>query len=1024
MRLRSGLIALQLVVAQAVGSQLRPTSEGARTPSIGQPGTWRATAGAAAGASREAGATDALTEARLGLQRAVGNPVMGVGILQFEGFAGSRVGRLDGGVRARFLVPFLRIGGGAEHNLSLDRTEGFLSTFQPIRRGGLFGDGSILRLDVVPRRDFTIRLGLEKPMWRRPPPGKSRPRLDHVPLSDAPAPRATTTPPAATAEALREAGERAGWIGRYVVPWLDHPSGNRARSERAVRAHLASLKAGMTVTDASGVARPRLMEDEVRAYHGAIERAFAGTLVATTPSLLPGDASARAALVAAKAREVVLEEVLLPYDRLLGQVKDDDTTNEYARRARGVFVRWLHLESGLPTGSVDGALDVFMAVLGIVEENRARMSAQWGDSRFVWLPLQYALRPEDHDTHAELDAIVERAVGDRFSGGNAVSYAINEQAQYEFSRMIRSARDYHVLWIHDFRGVDDQKQPDEQSYRQVLGSYLRAMTERARAYDSTGTFPTYIIIIDQWFYAWRDARLWMDLLEDPMRHRMRLPRGYEAWEAAIAAAQDSLRRAVAGSRLLQSQREQFGERWLRDLVKVHVNVTNTPDWSFQSRRLIRGIAVADNILRDHRKISFYDITEEDPDRGEGMFTGAGVGENYSNVTWEDRSLVVRGPAALHLKAVARQVLLDQGIDSTRIPFALQPLPMPAHYDSLVRAGILPGSEVYRALGVHNVTGYGPKDVNVAKAVLYTLMPPGSVVKLPDSLWNASFWGAAAAGCALRGGRVLMIAPAAINSPVPAFGSVEHAYELMWRLIVLQRELGPELEARGGFIRVGLFATQLDVTDIPGKLEAALTTVARHDWLRELVALDPSVVQALPGLITRWRGVEIPPIWQDYENAPRPKLHLKANFFATREAWTLMSQPGWDAITDEFISQRISQVQERRTAILDVDELPSDPTLRLSELPVRRWFDALDPATRERVMFYTTIGSHNHNFRSMVPDGEVAMIVSGWPALIPILDLISMIGSSEWPTTVAELDALHPGVGWLKTKLGHWARLVW
>jgi hypothetical protein len=385
---------------------------------------------------------------------------------------------------------------------------------------------------------------------------------------------------------------------------------------------------------------------------------------------------------------------------------------------------------------------------------------------------------------------------------------------------------------------------------------------------------------------------------------------------------------------------------------------------------------------------------------------------------------VRGPAALHLKAVARQVLLDQGIDSTRIPYALQPRPFAPDYAERVRAAEERGMQTYRALGVHNVTGYGFKGVNVAKAVLYTLMPPGSVVKLPDSLWNASFWGAAAAGCALRGGRVLMIAPAAINSPVPAFGSVEHAYELMWRLIVMNNELAPELKARGGFIRVGLFSTDLNVTDIPGKLEAALRTVGQHQWLQELLQLHPSVVQAFPSLIARWRAVEIPPVWRDYENAVRPKLHLKVNFFATREAWTLMSEPGWDAITDEFMQQRIVQVQERRTAIIDVDEPPSEPTIRISDVPVQRWFDSLDPATRERVMFYTTIGSHNHNFRSMVPDGEVAMVVSAWPSIIPILDMVSLIGLSTWPTEIAELDALHPPEGWLKTRLGHWARLVW
>ena len=51
-------------------------------------------------------------------------------------------------------------------------------------------------------------------------------------------------------------------------------------------------------------------------------------------------------------------------------------------------------------------------------------------------------------------------------------------------------------------------------------------------------------------------------------------------------------------------------------------------------------------MRDHRKVVFYDISEDDPYRGEAIFTGAGIGEHYANLSWEDRSLLLRGPAAL------------------------------------------------------------------------------------------------------------------------------------------------------------------------------------------------------------------------------------------------------------------------------------------------------------------------------------------------------------------------------------------
>ena len=786
-------------------------------------------------------------------------------------------------------------------------------------------------------------------------------------------------------------------------------------------AQIASLRTELSAVDASGARRPRLMEDEVRSFHRAIERAFAGALErpldgsATVPAML-------AAGVAAEARAVLLDEVLIPYDRLLGQVKDKDTTHDFARRARGLFLQWLHVDSRVPAAAVEPVLGVFISLLDIVEENRATIAADWRDSRFVWLPLQYALRPEEHDTQVELDAIVERATGAHFTEGNSLAYVINEQAQFQFARMVRAARDYHVLWVHDFRGVDDGGDPDEQSYRQVLASYLRAMTERVRAYDSTGTFPTYLILLDEWFASWRQARIWMTLLEDPLRHEVKLPRGYGEWERTLRDAQDSLRAAVADSRLLQAQRVQYGDRWLHDLVKVHVNTTNAAEWSFWSRRLAGALAMPDNFLRDHRKIAFYDITEADPYRGEAMFSGAGIGENYSNLSWEDRSLLVRGPAALHLKGAARELLLEQGIPADELPWVLRPLPRAADYDARVRTEAERTRSMHRAVGVHSANGYGQKDVNVVKAVLYTLMPPGSVIKVPDSLWNTPFWAAALAGCALRGGRVLVIAPSLANSPVTAFGSLQHAYELLWRLIAVSRGLEPELAERGGLLRAGLYSSELDVTDIVGKVKAVRQSFTEHAWLRELFAFPPTVYAELDTLIARYQDLLVPTLANDFEAERNPKLHLKANLIASREAWTFMARPEWAQMSDEFMTQRIAQSQDRHRAVWVLDSI-ADATLTINDAPTRAWHDGLSANERERVVFYTLIGSHNHNARSIVTDGEVALVVSGWPSVIPYLDLIAIVGQTRWPTDFAELAALLPPQSAFERWVAHRFRLI-
>jgi hypothetical protein len=96
--------------------------------------------------------------------------------------------------------------------------------------------------------------------------------------------------------------------------------------------------------------------------------------------------------------------------------------------------------------------------------------------------------------------------------------------------------------------------------------------------------------------------------------------------------------------------------------------------------LISGFPVMpDNMLRDHRKIAFYDLTERDPARGEALFTGMGIGEHYGGPTWDDRALLVRGPAALDAKTAARGLLLSQGFAEDEIPPPLRAIARPPDY---------------------------------------------------------------------------------------------------------------------------------------------------------------------------------------------------------------------------------------------------------------------------------------------------------------------------------------------------------
>ena len=99
---------------------------------------------------------------------------------------------------------------------------------------------------------------------------------------------------------------------------------------------------------------------------------------------------------------------------------------------------------------------------------------------------------------------------------------INEEFQWEMARSVREAEDYHVLWIHDFRGKNGQGKPDAIAYAHTL-NYLEALTERVQAYDETGKMPQYFILLDQHYFEINKGRLWLRLLHDPLDYELDLP---------------------------------------------------------------------------------------------------------------------------------------------------------------------------------------------------------------------------------------------------------------------------------------------------------------------------------------------------------------------------------------------------------------------------------------------------------------------------------------------------------------------
>ena len=1009
----------------AVAQDALPPWEGGLTTSLGQPPHSRFYAMGGTGVDwRKPGDANPIVMGGLGITRSILNPVTGILAASLEGYAGLRATTADGGVRALLVANTLRLSGGVDYNIAAGRMWGMLGYTMPVRRGGVFGGGSLLRLELNLGAGDAIRAMVMAPL-RQPRAGRTRPRQEVVRVSPR-EPERLAAPREApglneSLTTLRHAAER---IQDLIVPPIDDPVADP-------RAALAPLIGRLR----QPVSLPGVVPDGslgvdaiVGAYHAELVRAFS---IAVSGRAIPeGGSTPEGERVAARAREQLLDHLIFPYNRLLGRRKDRGTVMALSGYARGAFARDLMSDSLLPPERQEAAQYVFQELMFIVASVGTQAGRQWQDSRVLWLPLQLALRSADHDTQGEMDRIVEAAVGTPFADGNQIRYVINDQFRVEVTRTIHDARDYHVLWIHDFRGRNAAGEPDALSFRYVVDAYVKAMAARIREYDRTGRFPVYMIFLDQHYYEQNRAQLWLDFLERPLSPAPRMPKGFEEYARGLEAAQDSLRRAIEESRLLQAERRQYGERWFRNQVKVHVNITNPVDPSFWGRDIMPLIGIPDDMMRDHRKIVFYDITETDPYRGMAIYTGMGIGEHYGGPTWEDRSIMVWGPAVLALKAQARRLLLTQGLTEEAIPVPLQPVPKPASYDSVVRARIdslrRENRLDFRAMELHNGTGYLDKPINVARATLYSLMPSGAVIKVPDSLWGSAIYASLLVGSAFRGVRVLFIAPSLVSAPSSGWPAMGIAHDLFARLIVLQQELGIELEAAGGLLKTGIYNPGIGVQSVEMRFDLAYRNGRRTPFLRRLFPVAEGVDSSLADMGRKLRGDRPDTLLAVRDSAEQagmaalfkaspvvPKLHLKANFFASREAWDgLVSRPEMNEVILAYMGQLMAGGGAREAAE------------GLGAAGQRLWSafqEELSPAAEERVIYYLLVGSANQDYRSMFMDGEASVLISGWSSVVSLVDFGLLINLSVWVDDLDLLDRLLPPPSASQRRLARWLR---
>jgi hypothetical protein len=478
-----------------------------------------------------------------------------------------------------------------------------------------------------------------------------------------------------------------------------------------------------------------------------------------------------------------------------------------------------------------------------------------------------------------------------------------------------------------------------------------------------------------------------------------------------------LRTAVARSaRLQRDAAAHGGAKWIESIVKVNVNIVLPSDFSFRSARMLPPLPfTADNLSRDHRKMVLYDFTEADPYAGDLLVTGIGIGEHYASATWEDRGYRVRGPGALEARAALRRTLTSNGFKADQIPTALRvtadPPPTGTHRGA-------------RVLNVDNEPGFGAKRSSVARAMLYTLAPPGSDIIVPDPLWLSDTWAGMLLGAAARGCRIAIITPAVPNSPNPEKQVIALQHDVLERVLAIRDRFASRIGDAGGAFHIGIYASRTPVTDPRARFAEVRAGLARYPWIREMIPFDSTTLASIDRATMTADRTAAGAILAEDERPREPQLHQKTQLIARPGAIAaLVRQPGWEnTLAQTLLAQ--SEETARLAEALSAPTPAADTTaVRAADQMMQSYERSLSPEERTRLSFYFTVGTQNHDSRGLLMDGEASVVVSGFEASAGLVDLFYLMARTTWVDKSAEIDRLVPSPGGFTAKLVRLIRLA-
>jgi len=887
-------------------------------------------------------------------------------------------------------IPLISI--GVENTFLDKRFVPVLSASFTPRRGGIFRHGEHIRIDYHPT-ESEVLIGLTF-NWPLNKYRLTRPIRKSTSLPKGSAPRPAfdvdNGDGARLAESLARIDHAVKWMDRLLTPHFE-TGGDFVESAEAYRAHVRAPGHSFAEEDAT--------------YHAELIAAF---------TLASGDERAGREL-ARQAESIILNDVVIPFNNLFGWNKKPHHAGGLAAAALDKFEAVitdepiLHGEDG--SGRRAMVVEVMKGVLNSINDASQAARDRWRQShlfwleqsRLVWLPLNYGLRPEQYDTQKEWDAVMAAVTREQFTEANTIQYLLNNAFHLEVKKLIRNTQVYHIMIIHDFQGRHSDGATDVIGWDVVVDGYIRAFSDAVDAIDA-GTresLPQFILFIDENFYQANKSRHIITYLENLYKEDD-VELTDKDVEEKVRLAQSRLKEKVAASPTFGA----LGEKKHRELFKVHVNVTNPFDPVFQW----------DVGMRDHRKITFSDVFEDRPDLGKAILTGQGIGESYVGKSWEDRSVVIRGPALVQLKTAARELFLSQGFHDDEVPVVLRELPYPDDYAERC-ARLETGRWRTPMLLTMNMTGYGDKRCSVLKAAMYNLLPRGAVFYSTDSLWVSDYWASMFIAAALRGARLYPIGPAPENAPSSAAPTMYLMREALGMMVQAREFFAEEIDAMGGTLRVGLYSHDVPVNDVNARLGAFLAALDRYPFIAEDFEIHPSVLAALresnAAHADESKDLPAEPLSpEELDTSHLPFVHLKAQFMGSARAFDIIGREEWTPVLDAYFRIRQKEVRGLESDGITPALLRtrgSDADLNVIEA-FDRYLTTLSPEERNTVLFMMTIGSQNQDRRGMLLDGEVLLAVTGYDCLVALTDFLFILGSATWPETTAEFTDVFPEQG--------------